>query len=143
MEHARAYQLVEQVLYSEEMKKLHRTRSPMAGFSDAGEAAVACRSMAEYAAVNNHLNADYCGLLALLSFFNADSFPCMAAEAELMRDLKGIKQAGPEECSAEARCTARVLQTVADIRVLDPAEMEKRGGWSVAVCAAVDEITTF
>lgn len=138
MENVRVLELLNLVLYSEEMKTLHQTCSPIKGFLDAGTAARTVQRMAGYAAHNSHLNAEYCELLTLLSFFESNTFPFLAENPELLRDVEAVKRSS--QGSAEVRCAALTRKTVAEIRALPSRELEARGGWTIAVCAAVDAL---
>ena len=53
------------IIYSREMKVLNSRISPVKGVSDARMLADRVQSMSEYIAINNGLDKDYCGVLAL------------------------------------------------------------------------------
>ena len=56
------------IIYSKEMKILNTRKSPIKGFSDARVLADRVQQMSEYIAINNGLDKQYCGTLALAKY---------------------------------------------------------------------------
>ena len=164
------HELVNRIMYSNDMKALNSRISPINGISDAGRLARDMKSLSASVAINNKLDPDYCELLALAKYIGT---PPYGKEGQIalneilsggfnqtnatIKRLKKIFEAEvPEKLqrdiaelnggdainsdSNEVRCVALLENMLETYSLLTSQEIEKMGGRAILQSALADNI---